>query len=246
MKRFLADMHVHTILSPCGSLQMSPKNIIRAAKAKNIHILGITDHNSTLHTKLMTELGEKENILVLPGSEVNTKEEVHCLTFFENTEIAGEFQLFLDRFLPPVQNDPLRFGDQVVLNNSEEIVEEVKPLLISALEADIYEVAAEVKRLGGLFIPAHIDRFFNSIFSQLGFIPSDLDVDALEISSASSVNCFIQQHPELMNYTIITNSDAHHPENIARAYTLFELERCSFKEIHQALHNKNGRKVIVE
>ena len=31
MKTFRADLHIHTVLSPCGDLNMSPKNIVRKA-----------------------------------------------------------------------------------------------------------------------------------------------------------------------------------------------------------------------
>jgi len=31
MKQFRADLHLHTLLSPCGNLEMSPVNIVKAA-----------------------------------------------------------------------------------------------------------------------------------------------------------------------------------------------------------------------
>ena len=48
MKRVRADLHIHTALSPCGDLDMSPARIIEEAKSKNIGIIGITDHNSLI------------------------------------------------------------------------------------------------------------------------------------------------------------------------------------------------------
>ncbi|RMD59308.1 MAG: PHP domain-containing protein, partial [Nitrospirae bacterium] len=44
---FVADLHVHTCLSPCADIDMSPLRIIEKAKSKSIDIIGITDHNSS-------------------------------------------------------------------------------------------------------------------------------------------------------------------------------------------------------
>ena len=243
MKKFFADLHVHTVLSPCGELEMSPVKIIQEAKRKNINILGVSDHNSTLHSRLMMELGNENGIFVLPGAEVNTSEEIHCLTFFENIDNADEFQKFLESRMSPFRNDPDRFGDQVVVNRDEEIVTEIDSLLISALTADIYDVAAEVSRLNGLLIPAHIDRPYNSLLSQLGFIPSDLSFDALEVSYRSDIKQFLKDHSELNGKALVTNSDAHRLCDLGRATTVFEIESPEFAEIRMALMNENGRKI---
>lgn len=48
MKWYKADLHIHSVLSPCGSLDMSPKNIVQSALDKELEIIAITDHNSTL------------------------------------------------------------------------------------------------------------------------------------------------------------------------------------------------------
>jgi PHP family Zn ribbon phosphoesterase len=171
MKEYLTDLHVHTVLSPCGNLSMSPVNIINEAKKKGIHVLGITDHISTLHVPLMCELGKKHNIFVLPGCEVNTAEEVHCLTFFENIEICKRFQEFIESKLPSINNRPEFFGHQVVVNEQEEILEHVEPLLISALQAGINEVAEKVRELNGIFIPAHIERRSNAFCTNWVLFP---------------------------------------------------------------------------
>jgi len=245
MKKFRADLHVHSVLSPCGDLDMSPTRIIREAREKNIDILGISDHNSTLHCRLMLELGKEAGIFVLPGVEINTKEEIHCLAFFENADITDEFQKFLDMQLLFIPNRKEVFGEQLVVNRTESIIREIDGLLTVGLNTGIYIVLKEVKRLGGIFIPAHIDRPHNSIISQLGFIPPDLQFDALEISARNSVMNFRKSHPEFENLTLITNSDAHHPDFIGRATTNFRIESPSFKEILMALHNQLHRKTFI-
>jgi 3',5'-nucleoside bisphosphate phosphatase len=242
MKQYKADLHIHSVLSPCGDLDASPSRIIAKACQSGIDILGISDHNCIRHARLMMELGEEYDIFILPGIEINTQEEIHCLAFFENADIAEDFQGFIDANLPAIKNESNLFGQQLVVDRYETIIDEVEVMLASAIEASIYKVSEEVYKRNGIFIPAHIDRPYTSVISQLGFVPSDLKFDALEVSARSRVSDFRNLHPELGNYTLITNSDAHHPDAINRATTLFEMKEISFTEIKHALKNTDGRK----
>lgn len=246
MNKYRADLHMHTVLSPCGDLEMSPANIVQKARERGIDILGITDHNSTLHAPLIKDLAAKEGIMVLMGAEVTTKEEVHCLCFFENEELLAEFQSYLNQFLPKIKNDTDKFGYQVVVNEEEEIIDEVDCLLISGLNQSIEEIEQKVHSLNGLFIPAHINKTVNSIISQLGFLPPDLRVDALEISLHVKKSEFLKKNKYLSKYNFIQSSDAHYTENIGNAWTNFYLERRSFEEIKMALGGLKGRKVEIE
>jgi PHP family Zn ribbon phosphoesterase len=192
----------------------------------------------------MVDLGKDEGVCVLPGVEVNTKEEIHCLAFFENADIADRFQEFLDSKLPFIPNNTDLYGHQFIVDKDAHIVREVEPLLVCALEADIYEVSDSVYRLGGIFIPAHIDRTYNSIISQLGFVPPGLKYDALEVSARYTIKEYARRHPEYNRQTLITNSDAHQPDSIGRATTMFEIEKCTFAEIIMALRKENNRKTV--
>ena len=243
MKTYRADLHIHTLLSPCGDLSMSPANIISEAERKGLDIIGITDHNSTRHCRLVSRLAAEKGIFVMTGAEINTKEEIHCLTFFENNDTLDILQEFLDANLPDYKNDPLIFGDQVVVNENEEIIYTEEKLLINALRVSINELETFVHNNNGIFIPAHIDRMKNSIYSQLGFLPDDLNADALEISRRSSPGKFAEEHPEICPFTLLTNSDAHYPGHIGAVYNNFCLMKPSFDEIRMALAGINRRKI---
>ncbi|MFA8436458.1 MAG: PHP domain-containing protein [Marinifilaceae bacterium] len=245
MQEYRADLHLHTVLSPCGDLEMSPVNLIQKAKERGLNILGITDHNSTLHAPLIKELGDREGILVLMGAEVSTREEVHCLCFFEEEEELAQFQVFLDRNLPQIPNDVDRFGYQVVVDEEDNILKEVDCLLISGLKAGINEIEQKVHSLNGLFIPAHIDKKVNSISSQLGFVPPDLKVDALELSPHVTKEEYLRKYGYLKNHVFIQSSDAHYIENIGDAVTRFTLEKLSFEEVRKALAGEGKRKVEI-
>ncbi len=246
MNKYRADLHIHTVLSPCGDLEMSPLQIIEKARAKGLDIIGITDHNSTRHCQLVSKLAEPEGIFVLMGAEVTTREEVHCLTFFENNDQLLEFQLYLEKYLPPIPNNTDKFGYQLVVDENETITEQIGNLLISALDQSIGQVEQKVHSLGGIIIPAHIDRPSYSIISQLGFIPEGMLIDGIEISAnceLASVAAYLGKHHDK---AIIRSSDAHYINQLGQVYTTFEMEHRTFSEIKLALHGINGRKVSVK
>ncbi|MCE5347789.1 MAG: PHP domain-containing protein [Bacteroidales bacterium] len=246
MKIFRADLHIHTVLSPCGDLDMSPVNIVNEAAKKGLDIIGITDHNSTRHCNLISRLAAEKGIFVMQGAEITTKEEVHCLAFFENTDALNLFQEFLDANLPDILNNPEKFGYQVQVDENDIVIFEEKRLLINAISKSFEEVEAFVHSLKGIFIPAHIDRMKNSIYSQLGFLPENMKADALEISALSTPAKFAAIHPEVKEFSLTRSSDAHFPDYIGKVFTDFSIEKRSFSEIKMALKGTDGRKIITE
>lgn len=222
---------------------MSPVNIVSEAAARGIDIIGITDHNSTRHCNLVKKLAADRGIFTMTGAEVTTKEEVHCLTFFENTDTLDLFQEYLDLHLPDVKNNPDYFGDQVQVDEDENIIYTEERMLSNALAVSIEELEDFIHSNNGIFIPAHIDRQKNGIYSQLGFIPAGLKADAMEVSWRISRNQFSEGRYELADCNLITNSDAHLPESIGRATTDFWLEAPSFEEMKMAFMKKHGRRI---
>jgi PHP family Zn ribbon phosphoesterase len=225
---------------------MSPAKIIAKACEKGLDIIGITDHNTTRHCKLVKQLAQSAGIFVLMGAEVTTREEVHCLTFFENDDQLMEFQDYLEKHLPPIQNNIEKFGYQVVVDENEQIIDEIEHLLISAINQSTEQVEQKVHSLGGIFIPAHIDRPSYSIISQLGFIPSGLIIDGVEISAdckTETVLPFLVSHRDK---SLIRNSDAHYEDQIGKAFCTFEINNRSFSEIKMALNKQSGRKVSIK
>ncbi|MFA6949942.1 MAG: PHP domain-containing protein [Lentimicrobiaceae bacterium] len=246
MNTYKADLHIHTILSPCASLEMSPKNIVQKALEQKIDIIGITDHNSTRQCKIVTREAIKEGLTVFPGVEVTTKEEIHCLAYFESFEKLDMFQTYLDEFLPDIKNNPDLFGYQIVVDEDENIVFEEEKLLISALSIGIDKLEEIVHQLNGIFIPAHVNKPKNSIISQLGFIPSNLKADAFELSKHIDTESFKAQNQLTKNYTFVRNSDAHFLDQIGECSTQLEMESAEYYEFLLALHDQSGRKVVIQ
>lgn len=246
MRLFRTDLHIHTVLSPCGDLNMSPGNIVAEARRKELDIIGLTDHNTTRHCSLVKKMAGEAGICTLTGSEVTTSEEVHCLVFFEDIGTTDEFQEFLDSRLPDVKNVPALFGDQVQVNENEEIIYTEERMLLNAVRISINELEEYVHSRKGLFIPAHIDRKKNSIYSQLGLLPENLKADALEVSSRTSPETFRANHPETGTYTLVTGSDAHYIEQIGTNGFSMWLENPSFSEIRMAFQGKEERRVLTK
>ncbi len=245
MNTYRADLHIHSVLSPCGDLSMSPVNIVDRASAIGLSIIAITDHNSTLHGRVTRKLAETKGIMVVFGAEVTTKEEVHCLCLFEADEQRILFQEFIEQNMPDIKNNPAFFGHQVVVNEKEEIIKEIKPLLISGLKVGINEIEQKVHSLGGLFIPAHIDRQKYSVVSQLGFIPKDLKFDALEISKNISLEKALNDFSYVKNARFIRTSDSHSLNHIGSSFTSMKMEELSWIEFKNAILGIDGRDIMI-
>jgi PHP family Zn ribbon phosphoesterase len=244
MDVFRADLHIHTVLSPCGSLEMSPVRIVETALNKKLAMIGITDHNSSRQCKVVAELGLKRGLMVLCGAEVSSKEEVHCITFFETFEKLEAFQAFLDAHLPVIKNDPEKFGDQVWVDEQERILGEEPRLLIAALDKSLEEIERMVHQLDGIIIAAHIDRPKFSLMSQLGFYPPDLRMDAVEVTVAGSGDQIRQQFALPADMPVLRNSDAHMPEQIGQGVTYIRMKEPAFRELKMALKGQAGRGIM--
>jgi PHP family Zn ribbon phosphoesterase len=246
MRQFRADLHIHTVLSACANLEMSPETIVNFAKEKNIDLIAITDHNSTLQCKLVKEIAEEKGLAVLCGAEVTSREEVHCLTYFKDLLTLDLFQKYLDNHLPSFAYRPEKMGYQVLVERGGKIVNLINEFLNVAIDQSIDQVEKEVHRLGGLFVPAHVERPMFGLFNQLGFVPDNLTCDAMGIMSSSKESEVRNRFGLAENVFLIKASDAHTPYMIGTGITIFEMNDLSFEEIKKALTGIDGRKTIVE
>lgn len=240
MKTRTADLHLHTLLSPCGSLEMSPDHIISRAVTLGLDTIGITDHNTTRQCEVVRDMGKQKGIEVLMGAEVTTREEVHCLVYFENSTTLRRFQQYLDDHLPEFQNDPGRFGYQVAVDERNNIIYEEGRLLINALDVSLEQMCSVVHSLEGIIIPAHIDRPRFGLIGQLGFIPAGLEVDGFEISVFTEPSRLSARNHTVADYALIRGSDAHQPVMIGSSFSSFlceKLDFCTFKSMLRQRRN---------
>jgi len=220
---------------------MSSNGILTAAKKKEIDIIGICDHNSSENSLAVMNAAKKMNIIVFPGMEVTSQEEVHVLALFDEIENALKLQKFVYKNLPG-ENDEKAFGMQVVVNEKEEVLGFNNKLLIGATTIPLEEVIRLIHSFSGIAIASHVDRESFSIIGQLGFIPDNLELDALEISPNVTYKEARKRYAD--NYPITCSSDAHYPDDIGKGSTTFLLEDGTVTEIKKALKNEEGRKLI--
>ncbi|MBW1942648.1 MAG: PHP domain-containing protein [Deltaproteobacteria bacterium] len=221
MKAFRADLHIHSCLSPCADLDMSPKAIVEKSLEEGLDIVALCDHNSAENVGAAIRVATKRGITVIPGMEINTKEEVHILALFEGEAQALDMQRTVYSHLQGT-NRPELFGDQVVANELDEVEGFNDRLLIGATGLTLQEVIGEIHNLGGLCIASHIDRPSYSLLSQLGFVPPDIKLNGVEISRP-------MQREEI---------------DIGKAFTSFFIEAPNLKELGLALEGKDDRKVL--
>ena len=233
------DFHIHSCLSPCGDLFMSPRVIAEELSQRDIKIAALTDHNTSLNCPAFKIACEKLGIFPLFGMEIQSMEELHLLCLFEDLQVAMDFSQEIYQILPNIKNIPEKNGDQVYVNEDDEILGELEKYLIMSVPLSIEEIEEKVHQLGGLFIPAHVDRPAFSMFSQLGYVPKG-NYDALEVTRIPPMvqNPLTNQLEPLdvYSYSLITSSDAHFEEHIGRRTTILEIEgELSFASIKKAL-----------
>jgi PHP family Zn ribbon phosphoesterase len=242
MKIFKADLHIHSCLSPCADLDMSPRAIVNMSLARGIDIIAVCDHNSAENVGAAMRAGAKRGLFVFPGMEICSREEVHTIALFETVKQAIKMQEIVYRRLTGT-NRPEVFGDQVVVNEFDEVEGFNDRMLIGATQLALLDVVKDIRRLGGLSIASHVDRPSFSILGQLGFIPAGLDIDALEISRHIKKELAPELPPGARDFPIVTSSDAHFLDDIGIPCTSFLLESPSLDEIRMALKGKCGRRI---
>jgi len=244
LRFFKVDLHIHSCLSPCGELEMSPKAIVEKSLERGLDLIAVSDHNSAENAGAVIRAGRQRGLAVLASLEISSREEVHSLAVFDTEAQALQMQDLIYQHLRGTNRSEL-FGDQVVVNEFDEVEGFNDRLLIGAVQLDLQEIVKAVHRFGGLSIASHVDRPSFSILSQLGFFPDDVALDGVEVSGRTTPEKARAEIPGLERFTVVSFSDAHFPEDIGKAYTRFFMEAPSVEEIRLALREEGGRKVVV-
>lgn len=239
MKTYKTDLHIHTCLSPCAELEMTPTNIVTEAKKYGLDIIGICDHNSSENVSYVKKMAENKGLDVTGGIEITSKEEVHILALFESEEELLAMQETVYEHLYGI-NDEDRYGDQVVVNENDEVVEFNRRLLIGATDLSVERIVDRIHELNGIAIASHIDRESFGLISQLGFVPEGLQIDAFEVSTQDKVEAYKDGYSPVVMF-----SDAHTLNSIGKKFTNFSMEEANLQEMGKALLGEDGRRVFV-
>jgi len=244
LRIFRLDLHIHTVLSPCTDIaEMTPRAIVRAALDSGMDMIAICDHNSARNTAATRRAALGTGLAVIPGIEVTSSEEVHILGLFPTDEAAAAMQ---DEVYARLygENDEEVFGYQVVVDEHDQVDDLDQRLLIGATTIPAERVVKLIQSLEGLAVASHVDRAGFGVFSQLGFIPPGMNLDALEVSGRSDFEAAGARYAQCRDYTLITSSDAHWLQEIGSAHTEARMAEPSFEELGKALAQADGREII--
>jgi hypothetical protein len=223
---------------------MIPPLIVEEALERGISLIAVTDHNASANIAAVQSAAVGTNLHVLPGMEFQTREDIHSLCLFDTLAQIGEFQAVVDRTLPDIKNQPEHFGEQFVVDSSGEFIRREERLLITSSSLSINEAFDLVTALGGLFIPAHINRKTFGLIESLGFIPPEIPFPAVEISrSLTSAEARIAL-PGIGSLPIIQNGDVHRLSDFLGSL-LLQMDTPSISEISLALNGLDGREYSV-
>ena len=212
------DLHVHSALSPCADAEMTPGNIVAMARLLDIDVVAITDHQTCANCAAAIHLSEQSGgPLVIPGIEVESQEEIHLVCLLPDLAAARKLEKIIRDHLPDIANRPDIFGEQIIYDESDQPAGTEKQLLLQACSLDSESIARLTAGLGGVCLPAHVDRDSYSILTVLGAIPPEFPAKTLEISLCADLNRLLSRYPALKQYSLIRSSDAHRLSELAQA-----------------------------
>lgn len=230
------DLHIHSCLSPCADDDMTPNNIVNMAFIKGLDVIAVTDHNSSLNVETIASLGAAIGLLVIPGMEVQTREEIHALCYFPDVVSITGFDEALEAYRTHIPNRVDKFGHQWIMDEADECVGEYPYALILSLSLGLDDLDELVSAFGGIMVPAHINKGANSLLKYLGFIPEVLKGRTMELFQQGTVDPMT-----IEGSRIVYNSDAHFITAIQERDHFMNIEALTVEAV---LNYLKGRKTL--
>jgi hypothetical protein len=223
MNRYYYDLHIHSCLSPCAENDMTPCNIAGLAALNGLNIVALTDHNSGKNCPAFYKAAKNYGVIPVAGMELTTAEDIHLVCLFPTLEDAMSFSEEIDKRRIRVKNRKDIFGDQLIMDEEDNVLGEEEDLLPNATTVSLDEAPELVERFHGVCYPAHIDREANGIIAILGELPKTPEFSTVEIRDRENTEAYVKDH-HLEGKTVVVSSDAHMIEQLREKENYFELE----------------------
>ncbi len=221
---------------------MIPPLIVEYALNAGLDVIAVTDHNASANAAAVMDAAMSRGLRVLPGMELQTREEVHLLCLFDSLEQVTRWQAEVDAALPALPNRAETLGEQYVVDAAGDFVRREERLLLISANFSLEHAARRVHELGGMAIPAHIDRPANGLMALLGLVPPGFIFPAFEISSNITAEAARTQFQLPSNAVLVQSSDAHWLEAIGAGATEFDLDGPrGVGSLRRALRDKRVR-----
>lgn len=245
MKKYYYDFHIHSCLSPCADDDMTPNNIAGMAVLAGLEVAALTDHNSAKNCPGFFEAARKNGLIPIAGMELTTAEDIHIVCLFPELESAMEFDGYVSAHRMKVPNRVDIFGEQLIMNGSDEITGREEFFLPAASEITVDDAPSIVSSYGGICYPAHIDREANGIIATLGCFPeTDGFLNAELYDFAKKEDC-LRNHPNLASRRFLVSSDAHNLWSIRDKSAFLEIddEPYSSEHVRRQIFRMLGAKI---
>jgi len=218
---------------------MSPRGIVDAALAVGLDLIAVTDHNTAAMTPSIAQVAREKGLAFLYGLELQTREDVHLLAYFDDEATCMAFSDEIYALLPDTYEDPYGLGEQVQVDAEGNTLRYESKFLVNGLDLSFADATLRINKLGGLAVPAHIDREFFSVLSQMGELPEGIDFPIIEVRDT--------RIPEIcVDAAVLRTSDAHFLEKIGERVTRITVEQLTIDELCRAAAGISGRSIIGE
>lgn len=235
--KYFYDLHIHSVVSACADILQTPNNILNMSMLKGLDMIAICDHNSAKQYKTIDKIKDSFDFLVIYGMEVTVKEGFHVLTYFENYDdimsLDEVIDSSLDKSITLASLNNKALNDQMICNVYD-LEEYVIPYYLNQPSISFKELITITKKLGGVVIPAHIDRKGTGILDFINDF-SNYDVDGIEIYKMENYDNLVTMYPYLKKYKYLHSSDAHDIDKINEREYSIELDDLSFKSFKKWL-----------
>jgi len=245
--KLIADLHIHSRYSRATSKDMTVPELAHWAKLKGVGLLGTGDFT---HPGWLQEL---KNYLKQISDYTY---EYNGVKFILTTEVSNIFyrngknyRVHNIIFMPDFETVE-KFNSMI--SNFGDLVSDGRPMVsldcINLVEL-VYSITDKA-----LIVPAHAWTPHFSVFGSLSGFDSIEDCFGKYYKYIYSIETGLSSDPKmnwrlskLDNITLISNSDAHSPQNIAREANVFKIEdNCKdiYTEIVSIIKNKDKKKFL--
>ena len=253
--RYIADLHLHSKYSRATSKDMVLEVLDKWGKMKGIDILGTGDFT---HPLWLREIKEKleplgNGLFKLKDEFILDKERDKQLFFILSTEISCIYskngkvrRIHILFYLPTIEAVEKVNSALAKIGNLQS---DGRPIL--GLDAqELVKVVLEVSE-DALIIPAHIwtpwfslfgsNSGFDSVEECFGETTEYIYAMETGLSSDPPMNWRLST---LDRFVLVSNSDAHSPENLGREANVFNTDNLSFEELKKILKEKDKKKFL--
>jgi len=193
------DLHIHSVLSPCADALMTPNNILNMATLKGLNIIAVTDHNCLRQLPTIADIAQSYALLLIPGVEITTLEDVHVLCYFKTIDVAMKFESQIEIHRQTHEN---AFGEARLTDLEDYVISTLQDVSSQPLTLSYRSLIKVLEPYEHLLVLAHLDRPGMKGFD---YLPLS-EPDAIELIKPDQA--FIEDH-RLSRYKILYNSDAH-------------------------------------